>query len=104
MKAIISFKTKIKQYANKIGNEVTLGGEYFAMKKGLSRHDVENVRELSGHWGINSSLMPQIITRGVLKALDKQNLPDYITISENIPSCISIERGFLSTIRIVIDI
>ena len=95
MQAIINFKTKVKNYSN--------GGEYFKMKVGWSRHDIENVRELSSHWGINSDLMPQIINRGIMQAMGKNNIPDYITV-ETMPECIKIERGFLSTIRIAIDI
>lgn len=97
MNAIITFKTKLRKWSNN-------NNEYFVMKKGLSRHDVENVRELSSHWGINSDLMPQIICRGIMKAFGKDNMPEYITLDETLPSFISIERGFLSTIRINIDI
>ncbi len=97
MKAIITFKTKIRNWQND-------NKEYFIMKKGLSRHDIENVRELSSHWGINSDLMPQIISRGIKKAFGKNNIPEYITLDENLPSFISIDKGFLSTIKMIIDI
>lgn len=101
MEATIIFKTKIAKLKR---NMEDIGIDCFNMKKTFSRHDIENIKELSSHWGINSDLMPQIIARGIKKAFNKDNIPEYIKIDENMPSFISIEYGFLSTIRLKIDI
>ena len=94
MKCIIKFKTKLMNCDNK---------KCFYLKKEYNRHNIENIIECISHWGINSTLMPQIIKKGILKTINRDNLNNLVYI-DSLPENITVEEGFLSVVRIIIEI
>lgn len=90
MKTIISYKTKIKVFSN--------GERVFLPKVSLSRSDCK--LKPSDHWGYNSDIFCQILTKAHNKALNNER---YIPLNK-LPVGVSVEEGFLSTINIEVEI
>jgi hypothetical protein len=91
MKAIISYRTKIKT------NQ--LGEKGFIPKKTLNRSDC-NLKP-SDHWGYNSDLFPAILSRGHNKVILNRSFLWLNTLPEGIKV---IDEGFLSRIDIEVEI
>ncbi len=91
IKAIITYKTKIKETSN--------GEKCFIPKKNLTRHDC-NLKP-SDHWGYNSDLFPQILSRAHNKVLMNRSVIWLHTLPEGIEV---INEGFMSRINVTVEI
>lgn len=92
MNAIITYKTKIKDFADN-------GGKYIDYKKTFGRADC-NLRPHE-HSYYNSDMFPAMLNRAALKA---QNNKQWCRI-EDLPSCIVVDDSkFMAVVTMTIEI